>query len=102
MTPDFTATTAITTKLIMIHRSLSSKDSYGVKINADRTHVLLQLNNSENGDQVRVGLTSYEVDDIVSLLLEEREEIKCSVEGCDCKNAADELCVEHFVELKLS
>lgn len=60
----------------MLHNKLSTKPSqyFGVNINFDRTHVLLQL--GDEGEQVRVMLTSEEVDRIIEDLKKRKSEIK--------------------------
>ena len=64
----------------MIHQRLNpddkSKGSFGIAVNCYNTSVLLQLNDPDGGDQVRLSLSSTNIDDIVSQLLEEKKKIK--------------------------
>jgi hypothetical protein len=62
----------------MIHKKLSSKPDthYGTNINADKSHILLQL--GDGLDQVRVKLTEKEVNQIIHNLEEQLELLKAS------------------------
>lgn len=60
----------------MIHKKLSAKPDthYGININVDRTHVLLQL--GDEMDQVRIRLTYEEVDKLIKDLQRCQKEIR--------------------------
>ena len=59
----------------MIHHILKGdkQQHYGINVNADKTHVLLQL--GDKMDQIRVKLTPEEVDQIIANLKIRKEEI---------------------------
>ncbi len=64
----------------MIHHTLStnSDQHYGVNVNCEKTHVLLQL--GDELEQVRVQLTADEVDQIIIHLQIRRDEIRLNGE----------------------
>lgn len=68
----------------MIHRRLSNPEQhYGVNVNFDRTHVLLQL--GDESDQVRVRLTPDEVDEIIAELQKKKKEITVNLVRSETK-----------------
>jgi predicted flavoprotein YhiN len=82
----------------MRHQKLESKDGFGININAPRTHVLLQLNEKETGNQIRVRLTSDEVDDIIEQLKECKGKIKCSIAYCEENASSGGVCLDHLLK----
>lgn len=60
----------------MIHLPLKDGNSYGCNINASGNRVLLQLNDNQYGNQVRIVLTAEEVKEIVKALEDNAKLIK--------------------------
>lgn len=82
----------------MIHQELKSGDSFGININSTRTHVLLQLNDASDGEQVRVSLTSDEVNAVIQQLKENQSKIKCSVDNCRQNSSLGRFCLDHYLD----
>jgi len=63
-------------KFEMLSKKTESKDYFGVSVNCDKTHVLLQVTDKDS--QARIKLTSFEVDTLIKDLQKYKSQI-CTI-----------------------